>query len=392
MANLLFIEGLPLDFFNPRSIIVFICILQGAVFAALLFLRYLRLKRSADLWLAVLIVLLCSSLLTPLLGFANVYDRNQWLTFFPFRIAYAAGVSIWFYVLTLTNAKRKIGRKDWLLFIPSAVYLIFRLTLFAQSLEVKSRFDDNYYTPLISPFIAVTEFAWNGVLLYFSIRYYRTYRAWLNENFSDTERIKFNWLRNFLYLFTFVFVLDAIFDLTGNFFLHLSYIQYFYFEFVLALITYYLGIAGYLRSQTIELNFTETESEKLESAAEERKALLSQAELESLKARLEKLMETEKPFLNSQLTLSNLTRQLGVNTTVLSYVINNGFKKNFNDFVNEFRIAEVKSKLTDGSAKNLNLLTIALDSGFNSKATFNRAFKKFTGVSPKEFQEDLATK
>lgn len=386
MANFLFIEGLPLDFFNPRSLIVFICILQGAIFAALLFIRYLKQKKSSDFWLAALLVLLCSSLITPFIGFANVYDRNQWLTYFPFGIAYGYSVCIWFYVLTLTDSKRKFERRDWLLFVPSIVYLIFRFFLFAQSLEFKTWFNDNYYQPVVNPFVTVTEFVWNLSFLCFSIAHYRKYRAWLNENFSDTERIKFDWLRNFLYIFTFIFILGAVFDFTGSFLFPLSYIQYFYFEMILALVTYYLAIAGYLRSQTMKLNFTEAESEKIEAATEEKKSLLPENELENLKNKLQNLMETEKPFLDSQLTLSNLAKQLGVNTTVLSHVVNSGFDKNFNDFVNEFRIAEVKNKLQNGAAGNSNLLGIAFDSGFNSKATFNRAFKKFTGVSPKEFQ------
>jgi AraC-like DNA-binding protein len=335
---------------------------------------------------------LCSSLITPLIGFANVYDRNQWLTYFPFGIAYSSGVCIWFYVLTLTNTKRKFELKDWLAFIPSALFIISRLVLFAQTIEFKDWFNKSYYLPVVNPFVAVTEFIWNVALLYFSIRHYRKYRAWLNENFSDTELIKFNWLRNFLYLFAFVFILSAVFNFTESFLFRLSYIQYFYFEFVLALVTYYLAVAGYLRSQTIELNFTETESEELESTAGERKGRIPESELEDLQNRLQRLMETGKPFLDSQLTLSSLAKQMGVNTTVLSYVINSGFKKNFNDFVNEFRIAQIKNKLQDGAAKNLNLLGIAFDSGFNSKTTFNRAFKKFTGVSPKEYQESAAAK
>jgi len=383
VVNLLFIEGLDLDLFNPRSLIVFIAILQGAIFAALLLRRYFKLKKSPDFWLAALLLLLCSSLITPFLGFANVYDRNQWLTYFPFSVVYASGVCIWFYVLTLTDATREFRRKDWLFFLPSIVYLISRFALFAQSVEFKGWFDENYYRLIVNPFVFVTEFFWNLAFLYFSIVHYRKYRVWLDENFSDTEKIKFDWLRNFLYVFTFVFILGTIFDFTDSFLFRLSYIQYFYLEAILALTTYYLAIAGYLRSQPIELNF----APKIEEEKEIKRPLLADRELEKFKTKIQDLMETEKPFLNPQLSLGDLSKNLGVNTTVLSYTINKGFEKNFNDFVNEFRIAEVKKKLQTNQSENQSLLEIALDCGFNSKATFNRAFKKFTGVSPKEFQE-----
>ena len=118
--------------------------------------------------------------------------------------------------------------------------------------------------------------------------------------------------------------------------------------------------------------------------------MLSASELEKLKTGLGNLMRAEKPYLNPQLTLNDLSKNLGVNSAVLSYAINNGFEKNFNDFVNEFRIGEVKAKLRTGEAENLTLLGVAFECGFNSKATFNRAFKKFTGVSPKEYQEKAA--
>ena len=376
----LLIEGLPLDFFNPRSLIVFICILQGAIFAALLLFRFYKHKKKADLWLAALLLLLCSSLITPLIGFANVYDQFQWLTFFPFTIVYATGVCIWFYVLNLTDSTRKFSAKDLLLFIPAAIYLLFRFTLFAQNLDFKIWFSENYSKPFVTPFIFITELIWNILLLYFSIKHYKKYRAWLDENYSDTEKVKFDWLRNFLYVYTFVLILAAIFDFTGSFITPLSYIQYFYFQIILALMTYCLAIAGYLRSQTIELKFSEKKED------ENKKNLLPENELEKLKTKLQNLMETEKSFLDSQITLTQLSRKIGVNSTVLSYVINNGFGKNFNEFINEFRVGEVKKKLQNGGAENSNLLEIAFDCGFNSKATFNRAFKKITGLSPKEYQ------
>ncbi len=85
---------MQIDFLNFRSILVFICILQGSVFAGLLIARGVRQRAKADLWLALLIGLLCSSLITPFIGFANVYDNNQWLTYFPFSIAYSYGVCV----------------------------------------------------------------------------------------------------------------------------------------------------------------------------------------------------------------------------------------------------------------------------------------------------------
>ncbi|HMS42275.1 MAG TPA: helix-turn-helix domain-containing protein [Pyrinomonadaceae bacterium] len=379
-TNLLFIENLELDFFNPRSIICFIAILQGAIFAVLLFSRFFKHQSKADLWLGGLLGVLCLSLVTPFIGFANVYDRNQWLTYFPFSIAYSYGVCVWFYTLNLTDSKREFQAKDLFLFLPTLVYLAYRFFLFAHSLEWKAWFGENY-GDFFGTFIFITETIWNIVFLYFAVRHYRKYRVWLNENYSDTEKIKFDWLRNFLYIFTAVLIFGALFDFTNSFLFKLSYIQYFYFELVLACVTYYLAIAGYLRSKTIELQFSEKQAEEAE-----RKMLLTEKELQSLKNKLQGLMQNEKLYLEPNLTLTDLSKNLGVNSSILSYVINNGFGKNFNDFINEFRIEEVKNKLK--TANDSTLLGIAFDCGFNSKATFNRAFKKFTGFSPKEFQEN----
>jgi AraC-like DNA-binding protein len=388
VANLLFIEGLEIDFYNGRSLVLFICILQGAIFSLLLFWRSRKKKTWADFWLGLLLVFLCASLITPFIGFANVYDRNQWLTYFPFGNPYIYGSFVYFYVLSLTDAKRRFARRDLLFFAPAAVYLVFRLVLFAQSIEFKGWFDKNYYAPVASPIIFVSSFAWNTIFLSFALKHYRKYRVWLDENFSDTEKIKFDWLRNFLYVFTVVFVLGGVFDFTDSFIFSLSYIQYFYFELVLALVTYYLAIAGYLRSATIELNFAPS-SESPETEPRNVKSLLSDDELKSYKIRLQNLMTREKPFLNPQLALADLSKQFGVNTTVLSHVINQGFGKNFNDFINEYRVREIIGKLQNGnSAKDAPLLAIAFDCGFNSKATFNRAFKKIIGASPKEFQDN----
>lgn len=386
------LEIVEINFFNPRSVALFVCLLQGAIFAALLFWRGRRKKSSADLWLAALLFFFCSSLITPLIGFANVYDANQWLTYFPFALAYSYGVAVYFYVLSLTNSERAFDTRDLLLFAPSAIYVVFRLALFVQSLQFKDWFNERFYVPFFAPFLFITEFAWNLIFLVLSLKHYRKYLAWLDENYSDTEPIKFDWLGNFLYVFTFVFILGGVFDFVDSFVFNLSYVQYFYFQSILAVATYYLAVAGYLRSEAVVLKFepdaviAANETAKVSAETSAPKTPIADGELERLKTNLRNLMSEEKPYLESQLTLADLARRAGLSATVLSYVVNQGFGRNFNDFVNEYRVGEIKEKLQNGTAKNLNLLGIALDCGFNSKATFNRAFKKITGISPKEFQ------
>lgn len=354
--------------------------LQGVIFAALLLRRGIRERSSSDKWLAALVLVLSATLITPFIGFANVYDNNQWLTYFPFSVLYTYGVLVWLYTATLTDAKRGFSRRELLLFVPAAIYVIYRLFLFSHSVEWKAEFDNNYGN-VSAAVIFVTETLWNMTFLFLAIRHYRRYRAWLNENYSDTERIKFDWLRNFLYLFTAIAILGAAFDLVNSFVMPLSYIQYFYFELVLAISTYYLAVSGYIRSRSIELNFVSED----EPTIEEKRALLSDGDLRRQSERLEQVLISEKPYLEPSLTLTDLSRMLGVNTTVLSYVINQSQGCNFNDLINRYRVEAVKAELAKGS--NEQLLNIALDSGFNSKATFNRAFKKFTGISPSEFQE-----
>ena len=87
-------------------------------------------------------------------------------------------------------------------------------------------------------------------------------------------------------------------------------------------------------------------------------------------------MLRQQPYLEPELTLSELAKQLNISTSKLSQTINNGLGKNFNDFINEYRVEAVKKMMLDEKKSNFSLLGIAQECGFNSKATFNRTFKK----------------
>ena len=96
-------------------------------------------------------------------------------------------------------------------------------------------------------------------------------------------------------------------------------------------------------------------------------------------------MKTEKPYLNSQLSISMLAEQIKIPSNHLSQIINEQEGKNFFEFVNNYRIEEVKQRIIENQDKKFTLLAIAYDSGFNSKSSFNRIFKKQEGLTPNQY-------
>lgn len=103
---------------------------------------------------------------------------------------------------------------------------------------------------------------------------------------------------------------------------------------------------------------------------------------------LRKAMEAGRFYLDAELSLSSLAAALDIHPHELSRIINMALKKNFNDFINEYRIREITRKMQDPAYDRLTLLGIAFDSGFNSKTTFNRTFRQMTGKSAAEYKND----
>ncbi len=116
---------------------------------------------------------------------------------------------------------------------------------------------------------------------------------------------------------------------------------------------------------------------------------LSEKQFNEIKSKLSDVMLKGKPHLNSELTLSDLADKLGTSLKNLSRVINEGFGQNFFDFVNTYRITEFKELARSSSYKDMTLLAIAYEAGFNSKTTFNTAFKKITNQTPTEYIKNI---
>jgi AraC-like DNA-binding protein len=96
-------------------------------------------------------------------------------------------------------------------------------------------------------------------------------------------------------------------------------------------------------------------------------------------------MKAEKPHLDPDINLSLLSGKLKVSSEYLSSILNSRLNKSFFDFINHYRVDEFKRLCKDPGKKNLTLISLAYESGFNSKATFNRVFKREMNCTPSEY-------
>ncbi|MEL6943321.1 MAG: helix-turn-helix domain-containing protein, partial [Bacteroidota bacterium] len=122
-----------------------------------------------------------------------------------------------------------------------------------------------------------------------------------------------------------------------------------------------------------------------------KKTLFSAEELAQYKAQLEQLIKEKEPYLDPNLTLRILARQMNLPPNYLSQLLNEGFEQNFSEYINSYRLTTFKSKIADPKNQHLTILGLAYDSGFNSKTVFNTFFKKMEGMTPRAYWKQVTS-
>ncbi|WP_343911342.1 helix-turn-helix domain-containing protein [Aquimarina litoralis] len=112
-------------------------------------------------------------------------------------------------------------------------------------------------------------------------------------------------------------------------------------------------------------------------------------ELDILFKKLERLIRQQKCYLTPELTLKSVSEKLNISDKKLSYLLNQHMSISFYDYVNQFRVEEVKKKIVNPSFSKYTLLAIALECGFNSKTSFNRTFQRFEKITPSKFRNQV---
>ena len=104
-----------------------------------------------------------------------------------------------------------------------------------------------------------------------------------------------------------------------------------------------------------------------------------------IQARLLKYINEEKPYLAPDLSLRALAERIDIHPNQLSWLLKKSMGKNFNEFINHYRVEAFKKLCKDNAKAHITLIGLAYESGFNSKTVFNTYFKKETGLTPKQF-------
>lgn len=385
--------------FNLYSSLLLPPFIQGVLYFILFLQRWGKEKNISDVLLAFIILLNTLKVAFWMLGYAGWYDSHDGFTtfmfYFNFNNVILTGPLLYFYFLSLTNTDFKFRKEHRKHFILPIFWIFFIIVKFVIDFLLYYPFPN---TPFFQygtkgPFAEFDKSSVAYSLSYISFFYYvlktlkefKYYKIYINSNFSSTEKISFNWIRNLLYAVAacvIVMFLFFIADVVRN---GLTYAEDWFSYLILGIIIYYISINGFITSNDRKLPLSYVNlDEKNEMIEVIEKSVLPE-DLDLLKQNLLTYMDTKQPYLNPDLTLGDLSKAMSTNSSYLSKVINEGFNQNFNDFINTYRVKEFTLRINKGEHKTKTILSIAFDCGFNSKTTFNRSFKKVFLKTPVEY-------
>jgi AraC-like DNA-binding protein len=362
------------EFFHMLMLLGF---LQGAIMSVLLFFSKKRSRPNRFLGsLILLIALACLNLyLFESPWFTNNPVLNLLGNLIPLVIIMPVGPLLYFYVRSSMEPSFRLERKERLHFLPVIIDVVPELTTVV------------YFTGLFTGLISSPPAAWGRFIddynVYADIPRWGavTFYLWLSARYlagagggNDAYR---HWLRQFIRLFLvfqaiwFIYLVPYVIpSLTDKV---LDAVDWYPVYIPLVVLIYCLGLKGYLMAPDAIPAGKKAVAPPPAGLVAETLPLLRKA------------MEQDRLYLEPDLNLALLSRHTGLPQKTISLVLNQHLQKSFNEFVNGYRVAAFKQKIDQAEQDNMTILALALDAGFNSQATFQRAFRSNTGMSPREY-------
>ncbi|WP_190810636.1 AraC family transcriptional regulator [Flagellimonas sp. S3867] len=355
------------------QLITICAVANGFVFGFLLLEK--KENRFANRFLSLALICMCLTF-TPYMLDPSFWNQYRWLAWMPFSFSYWIGPAFYFYVRTLTNPSFRFTKKHLWHFSPlilNYIHSIYHLV-----------YTGNHFPYHWFHFVAelLESMAVISILTYMvlSFKLVKQYQRQLLNNVSSFTKIDLEWVKKTIAVIVVSFVLIFVFlcvssGISGMVFFN-QWNEYRAAILLLyACMLYWISIHGYRQAQTIKI--TKPKDFSTDIPDKESIRIIDQ---------LHGVMTMEKLFRNPELNLTSLSKTIGISERSISEALNGHLHKNFYQFVNEYRVKDVQEKLMDPKNSHLKILSLAFDAGFNSKATFNRLFKGYTGVTPKEFK------
>ncbi len=391
--------------FSFKSSFLFFFFFHGLLFAFMLFRKGVTNNDKPGLWLSCF-ALLSSLYIAPfMLGYAGWYSKDPYrsiLFYIPFQQLLLMPPVLYMYCKTLFDKSFVFQKKDWIHFLPALLYFLYSFGVFLTD-KVVLGYAFFYEDCRDKDFSLWYQLAGFSSLLFYlleSLKLYRKYKFLTFNTVSYADVLTFKWAQRFLiFLLLLVCIRIAFFIVNPEW---ADFGRKFWYYAAFSVLFYYVTISGYvnsIRSITSFKDWSEipdikndvvkksaySDINSVEQNRPEEKVLLP--DLEVWKQSIEKLMLADKLYENPELSITDLSKKFDTHSKKISQVINQGFGMNFNDFVNQYRVEAVITKMQEGEHLTKTLISLAFESGFNSKSTFYRAFKRTTTMSPNEYLE-----
>jgi AraC-like DNA-binding protein len=301
------------------------------------------------------------------------------------------GPLLYFYTRAVIYKNFSLNLKSLLHFLPFLIF--FSATEFyylSQPYEVKEAFLHGLSGHQVPVAVSIaTGFIFIQFLFYaiLSLRLVSLYKKTANQLFSNPKQTDVSWLYSTIIFFTLIIVVTTLNGLLAQ----TPFAKYFLVAFnlvILAVLVFVVRVLMRALRQSYFLSFAEQNDLPAKpSSSKINVDTKDKSEKEKIVQTLLQYMESNKPYLEPELTLDQLASQLSVKSRVLSQAINEIRQQTFFDFINHFRIDEAARLLTNPKDKKITILEVLYKVGFNSKSSFNTLFKKYTGLTPTEFRQ-----
>ncbi|WP_143773930.1 AraC family transcriptional regulator [Niastella vici] len=357
-----------------------------AIFVVLL-LNHKRVRLSrANLFLSVLLIALAFSIVHIMYAGSVIrhFSNNVYSPGDPTFLLIAP--LSWFYAVELTGRRVIFSGKLLSHFVPFLLVICLSVSFGSGLPRAMSTFI-NEHRRLLYIFFRVLVVGQFLGYQYFINKTWQAHQRLLQQEMSNTENVNIGWVK----LFSGIFLIINLFFLLSLFIaIHWENSRWLAkaTAVVFSSAVYVLGFRGILQRDVFDTIQINSGPEPVIPAPQETPVLTKPDQL--LIDKLVACMTEKKPYLDPELSLSTLAKELKMSRSQLSQLINDGMGENFYDFINKYRVEEVKRLMADPGMAGYNLLGIAFEAGFKSKSTFNLIFKRFTGLTPTEYRKNIS--